>query len=292
MTREDQAQRRMILQAARELRGDDPPPSVEELVDFVVGQPPAEVVERVRDHVTFEDAPRQMVLDLAALRRGEEGGELSDQEVEDDWQTLMARIEDEPAVEDLGPGRALTSGQMTSRSRAPHDRSATHRRQRASRRRWRQTVSDVLAASFFLTTIGLGYHVLTTDDEPVGFSEVHTLYSDRDSSVPRSTQPGEELAWQDVEVRDPTFAFSFETEGSALQFNAFEIQFLDERGGHVKSFSVLFNPLDSPKVKVSRDWLPAGRYRIVILGHGEDQQGVVKVGEYPIRLSYGGDPPS
>jgi len=288
MTREDQARRRTVLQAARELRGDDPPPKVEELVDFVAGQPSAEVAERVRDHVVFEDAPRQMVLDLAALRRGEEGGELSDQEVEDHWQTLMARIEDDPAVEDAGPGRSPRS--RSPRSRTSPVRSEESRRQRASRRRWRQTVSDVLAASFFLTTISLGYHVLTTDDESLGFSEIHTLYSDT-ASVPRGTQQGEEPPWQDIEVRDSTFAFSFETEVSAGQFTVFEIEFFDQSGDHVKSFTVNFNPLDSPKLGVSRDWLPAGRYLIVLLGRGEDQQEAIKVGEYPIRLNYDGDPP-
>lgn len=281
MTRDDQARRRTILQAARELRGDDPSPRVEELVDFVAGQASEEVAERVRDHVVFEDAPRQMVLDLAALRRGEEGGELSDQEVEADWQTLMARIEDDSAVESVGPEGA-------NRRQVSADPLVEPWRRRSSQRRWRQTVSDLLAASFFLTTIGLGYHVLTTDNEPMGFSEVHTLYRDSDS-MPRGAQPGEQPAWQDIEVRDPTFAFSFEAEASAAPFTAFEIEFFDASGGLVKSFTVSFNPLDSPKVGVSRDWLPAGRYLVLLLGRGEGQLEAVKIAEYPIHLKYRGD---
>lgn len=292
MTRDDEARRETILQAAKELRSDEPVPDVEELVEFVTGKSSPEVTERVREHVAFEKAPRQMVRDLAALQRGEEGGELSEQEVEDDWRTLLARIEAEPTEESLVEAPVGERGRQPSRNQTSRERFEDPRRQPASRRRWRQKISDVLAASFLLTTIGLGYQVLTTDEDVLGFSEVITL--DENDSQTRGDQP-KDASWKQIEVVGPAFVFSLKTEDPSLhtQFTSLEIKFFDATGDDLKSIPMdaSTNPRDPPKVFVSRDWLPSGRYRIVLLGHDAHQQTMVPIGEYQIRLNYVGEPP-
>lgn len=282
MTRDDQARRRTILQAAEELRGDEPAPGVEELVEFATGKSSTEEAERVRDQVTFEEAPRRMVLDLVALQRGEEGGELSDQEVEDDWQALMTRVEEEPAGGNAEPGpppRRVGRAQL-----------ADLQRPRASRRRWRQTVSDVLAASFLLTTIGLGYQVLTTDETQT-FSETHHLRLQIEG-LNRSEPANEESGWIPIEAGESEVAFSFEIDVSHHRWTDLKIEFFEETGERVKSVSMRapHDPRDTPKLVFPRDDLPAGRYRIVVSGHDGGLREGVTLGEYRIRFRHAGDP--
>lgn len=287
MTGDDQARRRAVLQAAKELGHDGPQASVEELVDFIAGQSSPEAAERVSDQATFEYASREMLLDLAALRRGEEAGELEDQEVEDDWRALLERIEVDPASN--GVQTVFETQQNTQGPEPPLRRGGSWRV--PLKRRWRQAVSDVLAASFLLTSLGLGYHLMSSGDQARGFSEVITLHDG--TGITRSDKPVAE-DWQMVQVAGSSFALSFRSEEPKgwTDFQTIVIDFFAASGTHVKQISMKTgpDPRDSPKVLVDKDWLGAGRYRIVLQGLGPNQDREVKIGEYQIYLHYGGDP--
>ena len=245
--------RAVLIEDARKRAGDHP--AIDTLVDYLTDVLEPEADEKVLDHLAACRECVTVVLDLEPLVTPDAAPEgVADLELEAAWRDLQARIKAPNRLEDSGPGsRPL---------RAP---------------RW----TAALAASLLLAVVGLSSWVYLLQRSSVGLRHQVARLSRPQVNPPivyldeitRSEPAGAvaELA------SDQPFVLLIVIPGTPEVFSSYEALLTDDQGGIVwRGAGLELSEEGTLRMRLPRELLPAGDYRVQIQGVGGDPTGELR----------------
>ncbi len=259
--------REFVTRERREQNED--PVTPEELLAYSAGELSDAECEHLRDRLARQPEAARAAADLARfpdVEPADEGVRLTDDDVAADWKSLRARL-----------------GRRESRKAAAPERRA-HRRTAG----WWPALAYATAALFLLTSLGLGWRVLTLqrDIEKLSRPRTNVLVE----SLPRGAfrDPDEPALRTVVLPPSADYLLLILPLGQSEPTARYRGEIFDADGASVWSGSDLCP--DSRRnltVELARSRMPPGDYRIVV--HGPE--GEEPVAAYRVRMEFGADGP-
>ncbi len=248
----------LVLELAPEMRRKlGRPPSPEELDAYADGDLAEEDAERIREHLTWNHESREVIRDLASFPDIEPPtGEVppSESELQEAWQRLEERLEDDPGPDEK-PGRTAGASVLPWRTEGEPRR-----------------VLVALAASFAVASVALTLWSLSllkgikdlsqprVLDDIVGLSPAGTSVRGGEGprKVPSGTGP---LVWS-LSLADLT------------HYRSYIVEIIDQQD------AVVWQGRGSQRTAAGtvavflprRDFLPRGDYRVLLYGANEEKQ--------------------
>ena len=245
---------RALAQKARRDLDDHPTP--EELVAYRSGELTPQDEERIQDHLALCRDCSQLLLDLKDFEedKPEDEAGLSDAQVEAAWRRLRPRLEER---------KVLTS------------------------RRWFASprVAYGLAAALFVCVVGLSFWVSTLRERLRDLSSPEVNFAMVELEPIGETSRGAGTAAETGKI--PAGGLSFGLVLHPLdpgEYSDYEIDILPGKGGDVLwSQHGVQRADDGMRVRIPRDFLPAGAYRIRLYGLEGDRRD--PLGEFAFEIS-------